>query len=483
MKKIFFLFLVLFLFSACSLEKTEKQNISWKSCESEEFKNRFSENDYPSMLDCANFVVPLDYEDKNSKKITLALTRQKAFAKEAIWDLIVISGWPWQNSLNSATSYYEKNFNKLVANFNVIWFAPRWVFPSNPQIDCGIIEYENSEEIMKKCLENSEKNFLKNISTKEVVEDLEQIRIALWWKKISVLSYSYGTKVLWMYAEKYWKNLRAGILDSVVNLNEDMFTMLKNQEKSYQKTFEDFVSYCLTKENCIFEKEKWDFNLQFQNFLKNLDEKNLKTSYDENIYASDFLNIFYENLMWKDFWDENIFMLYDLKNWEIETYEKYFSDYLDNGMVYFWDKTFTDMSLSVINCADHSPKISFRNKEKYIKNQKERDEESKYDNFYEKEESEYLDLCFYWPFDWKDVVKIPKKQLWTPKLLFISHTSDPSTPYENAVNMAKYFNSPLLTKTWNWHSISFTASDSCIDEKALEYLFNPEKKFENFTCK
>lgn len=485
LRKIFIIIFLSFVLFSCSEKNFEQKvfsKISWKSCENEEFKNWFSEQDNPSMFDCANLEVPLDYEDKNSKKITLALTRFEASAKNPIWDLVMVTGWPWMHSLSFATSFYDKSFLKLTANFNIIWFAPRWVFPSYPQIDCSVIWEENSEEIMKKCLENSEKNFLKNISTKEAVEDLEQIRQALWWEKFSVLSYSYWTKVLANYVEKYWKNLRAGIFDWVVDLNEDMFTMLKNQELWFQKSFDNFVKYCLEQENCIFEKEKWDFNLQFQNFLKNIDQKDLKYSTWEKVFWDHVLAVFQDKLMWKTFWDDSISMIFSLKNWETEVFENFYSNYLFNSTTNKDDNAPTDMWFQVINCADHSPKISERSKEKYLQKQKEIDDISKYDNFFEKDENYYLDLCYFWPFDWKDIVRIPKKQIWTPNLLFIAQTFDPTTPYQNAVNMAKAFDSTLLTKTWDWHSVSFSMESNCIDKKALEYLFYPEKKLQNFTC-
>lgn len=78
---------------------------------------------------------------------------------------------------------------------------------------------------MQRCIRDTGLDFLEFVGSKEAVEDVNQIRIALGEEKISAIAYSYGTKVMAMYAEKYPKMVRAAVLDGIVNIEEDIFTM------------------------------------------------------------------------------------------------------------------------------------------------------------------------------------------------------------------------------------------------------------------
>lgn len=490
MKKIFILlFFMFFVFSCYKSEKIEDYktpSISWESCKNEKFSYWFSEEIDENLL-CSEFEVPLNYEKKSWEKITLALTKIKAKSEKPIWDLLIIAGWPWDSSLKAVSESFAQNENteKIFENFNIIWYSPRWVFPSNPQINCWVIWDENSEEIMKNCIKNTWENILKNIWSAEASEDIEQIRIWLWWEKISVVSYSYWTKVLALYSEKYWQNLRAWVFDWVVDLNEDMFTMLENQEKWFQKTFENFAKFCLNYEECIFDEENIDLNKEFHKFLKNLNTKNLKDKNWNIILAYDFLRIFQEKIMWDSFWEDLIVLISELDSWITDIYNEILSENESfNSEINSWeiDEAPTNMWLEIINCADFSPKKSERNRKEYLEKHKKVDSFSSYDNFENKKENDYLDLCFYWPFDWKDKVKIPEIAKNSPQVVFVAQKFDPTTPYENALNMSKYFSSPLLTRNQNWHTLVFTWDSDCIDEKIVSYLLNPEKKIESETC-
>lgn len=464
-------------------KNTEKNiaNIAWESCKKEKFSSWFSDEITPN-LECAIFKVPLDYSKPNGKKFDLALTRLKAKNKQNLWDLLIVSGWPWQSSHNTIFEGSFDKYPKIIQNFNIIWYAPRWVFPSNPQIDCWNVWDENYKDIMQKCIKNSWLDFLKNIWTKSALEDIESIRIWLWGNNFSALAYSYGTKVLALYQEKYPKNLRAWVFDWVVDLNEDMFTMLKNQEKWFQKAFENFVDYCVDYENCIFDEEKWNYDSQFHKFLKNIEAKKLKDKNWNIISWDSVLKIVQDKLLWDSYWNDIISLTFDLNKGKTNSYNEFAEDIWDNS----WDDSnntdiLTDMSLEVINCADFAPKKSTRNEKNYIEESKKVDNFSPYDNYKQKSDKDYLDLCFYWPFDGTDEVKVSKNNTWK-QMLFVAQLFDPTTPYENAVNMAKYFNSPLVTRNQNGHTISFTEESSCVDEKVISYLLNPEKKLENTIC-
>lgn len=529
MKKIFLIFSILFLLSSCFQKEYKTPKIVWEDCMWEKFASWFEKDDYSRRrLLCANFEVPLDYSNPNWEKITLALTKYYAWNDEHKWNLLVIPGWPWGDSYKSVFKYFWDNeeVNILLSNFNVIWYAPRWVSPSKPEIDCWDIENKTNEEIIQNCLEKNEEKFLKNLSSNEAFEDIEQIRLWLWEEKISAIAYSHWTKVLAMYAEKYWQNLRAWVFDWVVNLEEDVFTELILQNKSFQEVFEKFVDYCLNNEDyiCIFDKEKWDYDKQFIDFLKEVWEKNL-LDYEDYVISSYGVLDFVESELYNEyFWHLLVETLAELKDWKISLYNYYkgldysseesftgsieennfswiieeeplkeeeeisFFNILSNlSNTYFWKVDDTsiyrnnrDIVFDILRCSDDfvDKKLT---KEQIIENEESIYKASSYNNIDEFNPEE-LYFCYSWPFDWKFQPRIPKLAEGSPKMLFVTHRYDPATPYENAVKMAKYFNSPLLTRNKIWHSLSFSDYTSCINEKILEYLLEPEKEFKDFTC-
>lgn len=109
----------------------------------------------------------------------------------------------------------------------------------------------------------------------------------------------------------------------------------------------------------------------------------------------------YPNLYQKEDWENIIHMMNGLKagntewyNYILETQE-YISTNADyNG------KTFSENNaLTAINCADDAPKMQHRNKKRYIQTEKIIDNASYFDNFRQKSDEEYLDQCFYWPYE------------------------------------------------------------------------------------
>lgn len=94
-------------------------------------------------------------------------------------------------------------------------------------------------------------------------------------------------------------------------------------------------------------------------------------------------------------------MLYELKNNETKTYDELIKSLtsFDDDIVYngaFFSK---DIANTVINCADFAPKMSERNRKQYIEQKRKIDEISTFDIFEPTPDEEYIDACFYWPFE------------------------------------------------------------------------------------
>lgn len=268
--------------------------------------------------------------------------------------------------------------------------------------------------------------------------------------------------------------------------------MLAGQERGFQQTFDLFVEYCLDLDFCIFEQTGQPAYDKYQALLDKIGYDWLwYEPHDAWISRDDVSATVYEMLMWDDFWEELAQMLYELEHDELDTYARWNYDGNDSSALYADDGEIVYdnyYGLEVISCADSAPVFTQgcrggvcyqRDKTKYSDRMRQVDAESLYDGV---DEGDNLDACFYRPFVGTDDLSQPSRSKGSSPLLFVAQRYDPATPYANAVRMAKFFDSPLITREGRGHTLVFTATSSCIDQVVLDYLRDPNAPIESQTC-
>lgn len=448
-------------------QESKQAGIVWQSCLLDEFAHWFDKKIENKNLQCATLKTPLEPFDKNNKKfITLALTRLPAKNPDKP-SLLYIQGGPGSHGLSVPLDLAE-NSPKLHDEYNLIGYAPRGVEPSFPSIICHYDIEKTGKEIAEGCFDYTPKEFLDRISTQYAVEDVEFIRKSLQIDKLNVLGVSYGTKVLNYYAQKYGANLRAGMLDGVVDVTLNPIDDAIAMSKGFQNSFERFVDACLNGEftdECLFNEHE-DKNKQFHKILKEIGDKKLKDSHDNEINGDTIISVFMDSLYAKELWDymhNALALLYYDNDTEVYNELVDFSEGNDNE----------ESGLIAINCADYAQK-NRHDKQAYLDDMKKVDDVALFDNYRDYQEEDYLDTCYYWQADGADDFAMPTTPEGTPPLLFFSFTHDPATPYKQAIKMANAFGSSLITREGDGHGAVFSGS-ACIDEVALAYLINPQQ--------
>lgn len=451
-----------------------QDRLDWASCKQDKFGDWF-DDEIMDGLECATLRVPMDNDHPNGQAITLALTRLPAKGDYPMGSLLVISGGPGDNSLQTVSQNMGESqaVNEVLQNFDVIGFAPRGIAPSMPALDCGDADSgQSAQDFVTACVKHSGSDLLKHISTQDAVLDVERIRIALGETRLSLIGYSYGTKVLARYVEQFPQSVRAAVLDGVVDVTEDYFTALTNQEAGFQKTFERFAGYCVEYEACPFE-DPANYQEGFWQFLRDIESKELKDAGGYAITGDDVIALMYEKLMWKSEWDNIVWLIQDLKDSQTDAYNELAYEGADPN-----EPAIEDLGLIAINCADGAP----ANKDDYLKSAKAVDNASAYDNYRQKDDSDYLDACYYWPHVGTDKTDAPVPSPKLPQILFVAQTYDPTTPYQNAKRMAKFFNAPLISRDNDGHTIVLTGESSCIDNQVVSYLKAPTKSVASLMC-
>jgi len=251
--------------------------INWSACY----------QDIGPRFECATLNVPMNYSVGNkSAAIQLALVRQPASdPANKIGSILLNPGGPGGSGVNFALSFApfaQFIWGAEVADkFDIVGFDPRGVGRSTGVRCFGnenqasevfapapfplTLEEEAQQEVGDNLLRHQcDKRGSKigdHMSTANVARDMDQIRQALGEKSLNFVGLSYGSYVGNVYANMFPDNVRAvvidGVLDPVAWLNLEgqiPFSARLNSSKGAQDTLNRFFELCIeSNDTCAFK--------------------------------------------------------------------------------------------------------------------------------------------------------------------------------------------------------------------------------------
>ena len=219
--------------------------LAWAACED------------PAITECATLAVPLDWSDVDGPTIDLALGRQRAL-REPIGPLLMNPGGPGASGLEFLA--YSPVSPEVRDRFDLVSWDPRGVGASTP-VACGADSAElfsqdpspddaeetaalerAAEELASSCA--SDLALLEQIGTWNVARDMEAIRRALGSPPLNYLGFSYGTHIGQAYAELFPDEIRAMVLDGVVDPAQGFAEFLLGQTAAFDAAFDRNVAAC-----------------------------------------------------------------------------------------------------------------------------------------------------------------------------------------------------------------------------------------------
>ena len=213
-------------------------------------------------LECGSLDVPVDPGDPTGASINLALARLPATDQDArIGTLITNPGGPG----GSGVDFLGNNgpFNDEVnRRFDIVSWDPRGVGATAP-LQCGSgfadtflstdlaprdaagrAALERSLAAAAETCTTADPALLAHIGTDAAVSDLEAIRLALGGDPITYVGFSYGTLIGLRYAERFPDNLRAMVLDGVVDPEQDLGGQLVARAASLDRALVEILDAC-----------------------------------------------------------------------------------------------------------------------------------------------------------------------------------------------------------------------------------------------
>lgn len=195
---------------------------------------------------CTRVTVPEDPARPAGRQLQLFVARIPALSRQAAAEpLFILAGGP---GLGASTFYASAApvFERIRRRHDIIIVDQRGTGRSHPLL-CQFDEQqmwdageEQTARVMRECRATLEQNHdLAQYTTSIAVRDLEAVRRALGYGRISFYGSSYGTRVAQHYARRYPANTEALILDGVVPPTRILGTSTPlDAERSLQQVFD-----------------------------------------------------------------------------------------------------------------------------------------------------------------------------------------------------------------------------------------------------
>jgi pimeloyl-ACP methyl ester carboxylesterase len=439
-------------------------------------------------VQCARLSVPLDYAKPDGDTITIGVLRRPAAEPgRRIGSLLINPGGPGAAGMATAARLHDEAKNtELGKRFDFVGFDPRGVGASEPTVKCltdgerdaeradddeldtsaaGVAKVEaDQKDYATKCAERTGKgtSMLANLGTRDVVKDMDVLRSVLGDEKLTYLGYSYGTRIGSTYAETYPANVRAMVLDGALDPAQDAVDELVAQGEGFQKAFDDFVAWCVRRDDCALGQDVAAALPQFHSLVRPLGERPIDVGDGRKLSYSDAITGVIQALYADELWDYLNTGLTELKNNEASTLMLLADTYLERAPDGKYSTT--QDAFTAIRCVD-DPRITDKNvvleaQRRYKQVAPFLDDGNP--------PTDALDACAFWPVPNTSQPHLPAIA-GLPPVLVISTTKDPATPYEAGVNLAKALGGGLLTFEGTQHT-AFLQKVGCVDEAATRYL-------------
>lgn len=452
------------------------QRVDWGTCD-----------DAPAPFECGTIRVPLDHAKPNGESIGIALVRLPATnTSHSLGPLLVNPGGPG----GSGIDFVEGNLwpRAITDNFDLIGFDPRGVGASTP-ISCGfdigklyapdpapqnakaVAALEDvSKAYVASCKTHAAK-MLAHMGTRDVADDMDDIRQALGVDKINYLGYSYGTSIGQVYADRHPTHIRAMVLDGVVRLGQDGIEAARDQGVAFDEVLGQFFDECdKASSGCSLDDRT---SSVFGSIRDTLRRAPMRTDDPKRpLQIGQFHLGVGQALYARSLWPTLARAMNDAEAGDGTGLQDLADQYLGREDDGTYDNQ-TDVYFAV-SCLDWSWPSD---PNAYL--QAGRDVAKTSPFLAEGIITDYI-RCAWWPQRPKPLT-MPKAK-GSPLIVVVSTTNDPATPYANGVDLAKALpNGALISHVGSEHT-AYGRGDSCVDNAVEAYLVSLRRPAEGLRC-
>ncbi len=450
-----------------SLEGYYDQEVMWEECR--------------GIFECADVVVPLDYN--NLAKGTLSLSVMRKVAEgNSLGAIFTNPGGPGGSGIQYLESYSYAFSRTLQKNYDLVSWDPRGVNESapvnclgdsdldiygasepTPDDDREIQTFKNlTLEFSQGCLENSGE-ILAHISTTETVKDLDILRAVLDQETLNYIGKSYGTLIGAHYAHMFPDRVGRLVLDGAVDASLTTRELALGQAIGFDDALGRFAQYCFDLESsCDLGNSERMIMTNIMDLLDNLDREPLTTN-DPNRPLTESLGwvsvygpLYAPSFGWdwlisglEDAYREDGSTLLEIADWIMSRNSD--GTYSDNSTEAYWS----------ITCLDNGPttvlpdtfEAEFIAKSPYFGRALAWSEAG----------------CFNWPVEGEAISK-NVNAVGAPPIIVIGTTHDPATPDVWARNLAKQLGVGIYVNFNGDGHTAYMSGSKCINTIVDEFV-------------
>jgi pimeloyl-ACP methyl ester carboxylesterase len=454
--------------------------LSWGSC------GRFfgDSSDVPS-AQCTTVPVPVDYDNPGGPQAQLALIRIPATGPR-IGALLINPGGPGASAVDTVAGMgADLAGSEISRRFDLVGFDPRGVGYSTPALRCQtdaefdafrrepLVDYSPAgvahiEQLYRqqaqRCANRMGLEFLANVGTATVARDMDVVRQALGDDQINYLGFSYGTELGTAYIERFGDHVRAMVLDGAIDPSVEGIDENVDQEEGFQTAFNDYAADCARSPNCPLGADPTQWVNHYHQLVDPLVAKPARTSDPRGLSYTDAItgtvDALYAPQLWK-FLTSGLRALQrgtdpdDLLSLADEYYGRDADGHYDNSQDAF----------NAIRCVD-APSLT--DPEDWVEADRQTRQVAPFASYGQFTGYAPRDLCALWPVP---ATSWPHEAApaGPGKVVVVSTTHDPATPYQDGVSLARQLGAQLISYGGTQHTVVFDG-ESCVDNAVVAYL-------------
>lgn len=468
------------------------QQLNWGSCE------RFI-GDISDVADaqCTTVSVPIDYTNPEGPQAQLAVIRVPATgARTGV--LLVNPGGPGASAVDSVAGMGSALADSEVrSHFDLIGFDPRGVGHSTPGLRCRtdaefdayrrepMVDYSPAgvaaiealyQQFAQRCAASMGTAFLGSVGTASTARDMDVVRAALGEEQISFLGFSYGTELGANYAEMFGNRVRAMVLDGAVDPSADPIESNIHQMAAFQTAFDDYAADCAKSPGCPLGTDPSKAVDRYHALIDPLVSAPGNTSDPRGLSYQDAItgtiNALYTQRYWKYLTSGLLGLVRGTDAGDLLLLADDYQSRDDHGHYANLQDAFA--SIRCLDAPTPTDPAVWAATDKRIRQVAPFAAYGQFTGFAPR------DVCAFWPVPPTSVphaVTSPGPG----KVVVVSTTHDPATPYQAGVDLARQLGGALITYDGTQHTAVF-AGDDCIDNAVTRYLVDLTPPADNLRC-
>jgi pimeloyl-ACP methyl ester carboxylesterase len=446
---------------------------------------------------CGTVSVPVDYTKPEGAHAQLAVIRVPATG-DRIGVLVVNPGGPGASAVDTAAGMGAALADTEIGRrFDLVGIDPRGVGHSTPELRCrtdaefdayraepmadyspeGVVHIEQLyAQVAQRCADRMGTEFLANVGTASSTRDMDVVRAALGENQINFLGFSYGTELGAAYAEQYGDRVRAMVLDGAVDPGMDPVAESIRQMEGFQTAFNDYAADCAQSAGCLLGTDPAQFVNRFHELVNPLVQKPAITTDPRGLSYQDAMtgtvNALYSQRYWRFLTSGLLGLARGTDPGDLLLLADDYQHRDQSGHYQNLQDAFT-----AIRCVDSpypTDPAAWAEADRQIRQVAPFMAYGDFTGFAPR------DICAMWPVP-PTSAPHPASSPGHGKVVVVSTTHDPATPYQAGVDLAHEMGASLITFDGTQHTVVFNG-DQCVDTAVVNFLVDSAVPPDGLRC-